>query len=83
LRRRDRRIVRNVEPSAAGRSSSSAAATARARRAALRGSIFLAAPGGGFELEERIGAGSEFERHFLPRSGAGWSDAGVSSCAID
>ena len=38
----------------------------RARvRGALEGSIFQAVPGGGFEIEDRIGPGSEVERYFL------------------
>jgi hypothetical protein len=38
----------------------------RARaRAAMEGSIFITVPGGGFELEERIGPGSEVERYFV------------------
>jgi len=31
------------------------------------GSFFIAVPGVGFELEERIGPGSEAERHFVSR----------------
>jgi len=63
-----RRIVRNVRTQCNdGALVIVCRSNPRARvRAALKGSIFLAVPGGGFELEERIGAGSEFERYFLP-----------------
>jgi hypothetical protein len=63
-----RRIVRNVRVSCRdGAVVLVCRSNPRARaRAALEGSFLIAVPGGGFELEERIGPGSEVENYFVP-----------------